>query len=80
MSSSIDKPPPCTLFYLSNCKHGAECKYGHNYLLQPEHLTEIRVSAKKSPCPSRNKGEVWTGTDENDDWTEIVSRGSVSMG
>jgi len=55
---SKHKPPPCTLFYLSNCKHGAECKYGHNYLLQPEHFTEIRVSAKKSPCPSRNKGEV----------------------
>ena len=55
-----DKPPPCTLFYLSNCKHGAECKYGHDYLLQPEHYAEIRVSAKKSPCPSRNKGEAWT--------------------
>ena len=57
-----DKPPPCTLFYLSNCKHGAECKYGHDYLLQPEHYAEIRLSAKKSPCPSRNKGEAsgWT--------------------
>lgn len=59
----VDKPPPCTLFYLSNCKHGAECKYGHNYLLQPEHLTEIRMSAKKSPCPSKNKGEVSAKTD-----------------
>jgi hypothetical protein len=55
-----DKPPPCTLFYLSNCKHGAECKYGHDYLLEPEHYNEIRQSAKKSPCPSRNKGEAWT--------------------
>ncbi|KAF9557235.1 hypothetical protein CPC08DRAFT_743709 [Agrocybe pediades] len=51
-------PPPCTLFYLSTCKHGADCKYGHDYLLQPEHYAQIRANAKKSPCPSRNKGEV----------------------
>ncbi|KDR83572.1 hypothetical protein GALMADRAFT_235821 [Galerina marginata CBS 339.88] len=55
---SKHKPPPCTLFYLSTCKHGADCKYGHDYLLQPEHYSEIRVNAKKSPCPSRNKGEL----------------------
>ncbi|KAF8914072.1 hypothetical protein CPB84DRAFT_54396 [Gymnopilus junonius] len=55
---SKHKPPPCTLFYLSSCKHGADCKYGHDYLLQPEHYNEIRVNAKKSPCPSRNKGET----------------------
>ncbi|KAF8165184.1 hypothetical protein B0H34DRAFT_227411 [Crassisporium funariophilum] len=52
------KPPPCTLFYLSNCKHGSECKYAHDYLLQAEQFDEIRVNAKKSPCPSRNKGEI----------------------
>ncbi|KAF9534146.1 hypothetical protein CPB83DRAFT_803828 [Crepidotus variabilis] len=58
---SKHNPPPCTLFYLSNCKHGSECKYAHDYILQPEHFQEIRVNAKKSPCPSRNKGElcVW---------------------
>jgi hypothetical protein len=52
------KPRPCTLYYLAkNCKHGAECKFGHDYLLQPEHYAEIRVGAKKSPCPSKNNGE-----------------------
>ncbi|KAF8803670.1 hypothetical protein BYT27DRAFT_7194995 [Phlegmacium glaucopus] len=61
---SKHNPPPCTLFYLSNCKHGVDCKYGHNYLLQPEHFAEIRVSAKKSPCPSRNKGEVCAWGDD----------------
>jgi len=53
-----EKPPPCTLFYLSNCKHGADCKYGHDYELTNEHYDEIRVNAKKSPCPSKNKGNV----------------------
>ncbi|PPQ77359.1 hypothetical protein CVT25_010941 [Psilocybe cyanescens] len=56
-SPSVYKPPPCTLFYLSTCKHGVDCKYGHDYLLQPEHYAEIRANAKKSPCPSRNKGK-----------------------
>lgn len=55
--SDLENPPPCTLFYLSNCKHGAECKYAHDYILEPEHFQEIRSNAKKSPCPARNKGE-----------------------
>ncbi|KAF8974358.1 hypothetical protein BDZ97DRAFT_1911551 [Flammula alnicola] len=42
---SKHKPPPCTLFYLSSS----------------EHFNEIRVNAKKSPCPSRNKGEYAFG-------------------
>lgn len=42
-----DKPPPCTLFYLANCKHGADCKYGHDYLLEAEHFNEIRLNAKR---------------------------------
>ncbi|KAF5388138.1 hypothetical protein D9615_000264 [Tricholomella constricta] len=49
------KPPPCTLFYLANCKHGADCKYGHDYILDAEHFTEIRSNAKKAPCPAINK-------------------------
>ncbi|KAG6880451.1 hypothetical protein C0992_000053 [Termitomyces sp. T32_za158] len=53
-----DKPPPCTLFYLANCKHGANCKYGHDYLLEAEHFNEIRLNAKKAPCPAINKGGV----------------------
>ncbi|KAF7433246.1 hypothetical protein PC9H_005196 [Pleurotus ostreatus] len=58
---SKHKPPPCTLFYLANCKYGSECKYAHNYLLQDDHYTEIRTNAKKAPCPSINKGEtcIW---------------------
>ncbi|GLB33667.1 putative zinc finger protein [Lyophyllum shimeji] len=54
---SKHKPPPCTLFYLANCKHGADCKYGHDYLLDAEHFAEIRMNAKKAPCPAINKGE-----------------------
>ncbi|KAF9483963.1 hypothetical protein BDN70DRAFT_873099 [Pholiota conissans] len=61
---SKHKPPPCTLFFLSTCKHGAECKYGHDYILEAEHFTEIRVNAKKSPCPSKNKGEICLWGDE----------------
>ncbi|KAG6903385.1 hypothetical protein C0995_013138 [Termitomyces sp. Mi166 len=55
---SKHKPPPCTLFYLANCKHGADCKYGHDYLLEAEHFNEIRLNAKKAPCPAINKGRV----------------------
>lgn len=61
---SKHKPPPCTLFYLSTCKHGPECKYGHDYILEAEHFSEIRVNAKKSPCPTRNKGEVCNWGDD----------------
>ncbi|PPQ66755.1 hypothetical protein CVT24_008712 [Panaeolus cyanescens] len=55
ISLSKHKPPPCTLYYLSTCKHGNECKYAHDYDLRPEHYAEIRVNAKKSPCPAKNK-------------------------
>ncbi|KAF8076247.1 hypothetical protein FPV67DRAFT_405557 [Lyophyllum atratum] len=61
---SKHKPPPCTLFYLANCKHGAECKYGHDYLLEADHFAEIRVNAKKAPCPAINKGETCLWGDE----------------
>ncbi|KAL1739153.1 hypothetical protein HDZ31DRAFT_69233 [Schizophyllum fasciatum] len=52
---SKNKPPPCTLFYLAECKFGDECKYGHHYELTPDDLDEIRRNAKKGPCPSINK-------------------------
>ncbi|RXW24639.1 hypothetical protein EST38_g1212 [Candolleomyces aberdarensis] len=55
---SKQKPPPCTLFYLANCKHGAECRYGHDYQLLAEHYDEIRDNARKAPCPAANKGEI----------------------
>ncbi|KAJ7283789.1 hypothetical protein C8J57DRAFT_1293593 [Mycena rebaudengoi] len=54
---SKQKPPPCTLFYLANCKHGSKCKYGHNYLLNDEHFEEMRANARLGPCPMMNKGE-----------------------
>jgi hypothetical protein len=53
----IDKPPPCTLFYLSSCKHGPDCKYAHDYILEAEHYEEMRLNAKKAPCPALNKGQ-----------------------
>ncbi|KAG5648677.1 hypothetical protein DXG03_000023 [Asterophora parasitica] len=55
---SKHKPPPCTLFYLANCKHGTDCKYGHEYILETEHFAEIRQNAKKAPCPSINKVDM----------------------
>ncbi|KAL0949655.1 hypothetical protein HGRIS_014951 [Hohenbuehelia grisea] len=61
---SKQKPPPCTLFYLSDCKFGAECKYGHEYILDETHIEEIRANAKKAPCPAINKGEVCTWGDK----------------
>jgi len=57
---SKHKPPPCTLFYLANCKHGTDCKYGHDYILQDEHYGIIRDNAKKAPCPAKNRNEVCT--------------------
>ncbi|KAJ7228802.1 hypothetical protein GGX14DRAFT_415110 [Mycena pura] len=60
---SKQKPPPCTLFYLSNCKHGSNCKYGHDYLLNDEHYREMRENARLAPCPSINRGEMCTWGD-----------------
>jgi hypothetical protein len=52
---SKHKPPPCTLFYLANCKHGVDCKYGHDYILEDDHYETIRENAKKAPCPAKNR-------------------------
>ncbi|KAJ6539204.1 hypothetical protein B0H19DRAFT_347372 [Mycena capillaripes] len=60
---SKQKPPPCTLFYLSTCKHGSKCKYGHDYLLNAEHFQEMRDNARLGPCPMINRGEVCTWGD-----------------
>jgi len=49
-------PPPCTFFYLANCKSGANCKYGHDYILEPEHYKGLQVNAKKTPCSAVNNG------------------------
>ncbi|KIJ68416.1 hypothetical protein HYDPIDRAFT_24698 [Hydnomerulius pinastri MD-312] len=50
-------PRPCTFFYLSKCKQGDKCSYGHNYYLTPENLAELRENAKKSPCPNINRNQ-----------------------
>ncbi|KAF7352911.1 hypothetical protein MVEN_01258400 [Mycena venus] len=60
---SKQKPPPCTLFYLSTCKHGSKCKYAHDYLLTEEHFQEMRENARKGPCPMINRDEDCTWGD-----------------
>ncbi|KAJ7276253.1 hypothetical protein B0H12DRAFT_1005009, partial [Mycena haematopus] len=63
LSQYPEKPPPCTLFYLSNCKLGSKCKYAHDYLLNAEHFQEMRDSARLGPCPMINRGEACTWGD-----------------
>ncbi|KAI0348035.1 hypothetical protein BDW22DRAFT_1350174 [Trametopsis cervina] len=50
------KPPPCNFFYLAECKHGANCRYEHNYVLTTDQLDELRKNAKNWPCPILNSG------------------------
>ncbi|KAI0348036.1 hypothetical protein BDW22DRAFT_50214 [Trametopsis cervina] len=50
------KPPPCNFFYLAECKHGANCRYEHNYVLTTDQLDELRKNAKGWPCPILNNG------------------------
>ncbi|KAI0068924.1 hypothetical protein BV25DRAFT_1904237 [Artomyces pyxidatus] len=54
---SKHQPPPCTLFYLSECNRGAECKYSHDYILKPENYDELTRNAKRVPCVTTNKGD-----------------------
>ncbi|KXN86378.1 hypothetical protein AN958_10240 [Leucoagaricus sp. SymC.cos] len=62
---SKQKPPPCTLFYLAdNCKHGGDCRYAHDYILDASHYEEMRKNAKKSPCPATNRDEICTWGDD----------------
>lgn len=52
------KPPPCTLFYLAanGCKHGPDCRFGHDYILDDDDYEALRLNAKKVPCPAVNRG------------------------
>ncbi|KAH8102638.1 hypothetical protein BXZ70DRAFT_1070881 [Cristinia sonorae] len=50
------KPPPCNFYYLSECKHGAKCRYGHDYRLSSQDIGELRESSPKWPCPYANRG------------------------
>nr|GAT54009.1 predicted protein [Mycena chlorophos] len=63
---SKQSPAPCNHFYLTNagCSYGATCNYGHDYLLKPEHLEEIRANAKQGVCPALAKGEQCLWGDE----------------
>ncbi|KAK7061599.1 hypothetical protein R3P38DRAFT_2495455 [Favolaschia claudopus] len=54
----LDKQPPCSLFYLANCKHGTKCKYAHDYDLTEDHLQEMRTNSRLGPCPLLNRGEI----------------------
>ncbi|KAJ7038164.1 hypothetical protein C8F04DRAFT_370482 [Mycena alexandri] len=51
-------PPPCTFFYLSACKQGIKCTYGHDYILTPTNYNELRENGKKAPCPMINRNKV----------------------
>ncbi|EMD42028.1 hypothetical protein CERSUDRAFT_79626 [Gelatoporia subvermispora B] len=49
------RPPPCNFYYLSECQQGDKCRYSHDYILLSEQLNELRVNAKKWPCPLVNR-------------------------
>ncbi|KAH0840069.1 hypothetical protein J3R83DRAFT_1036 [Lanmaoa asiatica] len=55
---SKHNPAPCTLFYLAQCRHGSDCKYGHDYLLDEEDYQELSENAKKTPCKITNEGGI----------------------
>ncbi|KAH7887873.1 hypothetical protein F5I97DRAFT_1863705 [Phlebopus sp. FC_14] len=61
LALSKQNPAPCTLFYLTDsCRHGSDCKYAHDYLLEAEHYQELRENAKKTPCKVTNDGGLCT--------------------
>ncbi|EIN10580.1 hypothetical protein PUNSTDRAFT_142559 [Punctularia strigosozonata HHB-11173 SS5] len=49
-------PPPCTMFYLIECKLGGSCKYGHDYQLTSDDMDLLRTAARSNPCMSINSG------------------------
>ena len=44
-----------SMYTLLSRKHGPECRYAHNYILGAEHYEEMKINAKKSPCPTTNR-------------------------
>lgn len=51
-----EDPPACITFCLFHrYKHGAGCKYGRYYGLEPKHV-EASI-AKLEPCPERKRGD-----------------------
>ncbi|KAK0465147.1 uncharacterized protein EV420DRAFT_1512997 [Desarmillaria tabescens] len=61
---SVDKPPPCTFYYLGTCRHGPKCTFGHDYTLTQKNLIEMRENSKKFPCAILNKGKVCPSGDD----------------
>ncbi|KAG1750024.1 uncharacterized protein EDB91DRAFT_1110990 [Suillus paluster] len=57
--TSPDAKPhdPCTFFYLSVCKQGDKCAYGHDYFLTADNYADLRANAMKSPCSILNKNQ-----------------------
>ncbi|KAG8923492.1 hypothetical protein FRC02_011110 [Tulasnella sp. 418] len=54
-NANSEKPPPCNNYYITTCKRGSNCPYGHDYLLTPEQLESLRETVKKTvPCPDVN--------------------------
>ena len=53
---ATDNPAPCTLFYLQQCRHGSDCRYAHDYILEEEDYQELSENAKKTPCKVANEG------------------------
>ncbi|KAJ3488739.1 hypothetical protein NLI96_g2613 [Meripilus lineatus] len=54
---SKQNPPPCNMFYLtSRCKYGDSCNFCHAYVMNSEQIETLRVSVKKTPCATVNRG------------------------
>ncbi|KAF7306952.1 Protein transport protein [Mycena indigotica] len=51
-------PTPCTFYYLAQCRQGTRCTFGHDYILTPDNLAELRDYAKKAPCPVLNRNQM----------------------
>ncbi|KAI0029625.1 hypothetical protein K488DRAFT_56000, partial [Vararia minispora EC-137] len=49
------KPQPCTYYYMTKCKTGDSCKYGHDYERTPELIAAIRQMTKLIPCTQIQK-------------------------
>ncbi|KIK96949.1 hypothetical protein PAXRUDRAFT_137313 [Paxillus rubicundulus Ve08.2h10] len=64
LALSKQNPAPCTLFYLAECWHRSECRYGHDYILDADHYQELRDNARKTPCKVTNEGGICTFGDK----------------
>jgi len=61
---SKHNPAPCTLFYLQQCRHGSDCRYAHDYILEDEDYQELSENAKKTPCKVANEGGICSWGDD----------------